>query len=53
MGMSVGYGKAGDKKEMIALVCEAIDLGLNFFNTAEAYGPYTNEEIVSEATLQG
>lgn len=52
MGMSAGYGKAGDKKEMIALVCEAIDLGLNFFDTAEAYGPYTNEELVGEA-LQG
>ena len=52
MGMSAGYSKAGDKKEMIALVCEAIDLGLNFFDTAEAYGPYTNEELVGEA-LQG
>lgn len=52
MGMSAGYGKAGDKQEMISLIHEAIDLGVNFFDTAEAYGPYTNETLVGEA-LQG
>lgn len=49
MGMSFGYGPASDKKEMIALVHEAVDLGVNFFDTAEMYGPFTNEELVGEA----
>lgn len=49
MGMSHGYGPPGDKKEMIALVHKAIDLGVTFFDTAEVYGPFTNEELVGEA----
>ena len=49
MGMSFGYGPAGDKQEMIALIRAAIDHGVTFFDTAEAYGPYANEELVGEA----
>jgi aryl-alcohol dehydrogenase-like predicted oxidoreductase len=49
MGMSHGYGLPKDKKEMIALVHKAIDLGVTFFDTAEVYGPFTNEELVGEA----
>jgi aryl-alcohol dehydrogenase-like predicted oxidoreductase len=49
MGMSFGYGPAGDKKEMIAVLRSAVDLGVTFFDTAEVYGPYTNEELVGEA----
>lgn len=49
MGMSYGYGPASDKKEMIALILEAIARGINFFDTAEVYGPFTNEELVGEA----
>ncbi len=49
MGMSFGYGPAGDKKEMIALIRAAVDLGITFFDTAEVYGPYTNEVLVGEA----
>jgi len=49
MGMSFSYGQPGDKKEMIALTRAAVDLGINFFDTAEAYGPYTNEELIGEA----
>lgn len=49
MGMSYGYGKAGDKKEMITLVHSAIDRGVTFFDTAEMYGPFTNEELLGEA----
>lgn len=49
MGMSYGYGPAGDKKEMIALIHAAVDRGITFFDTAEAYGPYTNEELLGEA----
>jgi len=49
MGMSFGYGPAGDKKEMIALIRSAVDRGVTFFDTAEAYGPFTNEELVGEA----
>lgn len=48
MGMSYGYGPAGDKKEMISLLHSAVDLGITFFDTAEIYGPYTNEELVGE-----
>ena len=48
MGMSDYYGKA-DKAEAIATVHRAIDLGVNFFDTAEAYGPYTNEELLGRA----
>jgi aryl-alcohol dehydrogenase-like predicted oxidoreductase len=49
MGMSFGYGPAGDKHEMIALIRSAVERGITFFDTAEAYGPFTNEELVGEA----
>lgn len=49
MGMSHGYGPASDKKEMISLIHKAIDRGVTFFDTAEVYGPYVNEELVGEA----
>lgn len=49
MGMSHGYGPASDKKEMISLIHAAIDRGVTFFDTAEVYGPYVNEESVGEA----
>jgi len=49
MGMSFGYGPAGDKKEMIALIRSAVERGVTFFDTAEVYGPFTNEELVGEA----
>jgi len=49
MGMSFGYGPAADKKEMIALIHSAVDQGVTFFDTAEVYGPYINEELVGEA----
>jgi aryl-alcohol dehydrogenase-like predicted oxidoreductase len=49
MGMSYGYGPAGDKKEMISLIHAAVERGVTFFDTAEAYGPFTNEELLGEA----
>ncbi|SHI07418.1 aldo/keto reductase [Desulfofustis glycolicus] len=49
MGMSHGYGPPADKKEMIELITKAVDEGVTFFDTAEVYGPYTNEELVGEA----
>jgi aryl-alcohol dehydrogenase-like predicted oxidoreductase len=49
MGMSFGYGPAADKQEMIALIRSAVERGITFFDTAEAYGPFTNEELVGEA----
>jgi aryl-alcohol dehydrogenase-like predicted oxidoreductase len=49
MGMSHGYGAAADKKKMINLIHQAIEKGITFFDTAEVYGPYTNEELVGEA----
>jgi aryl-alcohol dehydrogenase-like predicted oxidoreductase len=49
MGMSFGYGPAGDKKEMISLIHAAVERGVTFFDTAEAYGPFTNEELLGEA----
>jgi aryl-alcohol dehydrogenase-like predicted oxidoreductase len=49
MGMSFGYGPAADKKEMISLIRKAVDLGVTFFDTAEMYGPFANEELVGEA----
>ena len=49
MGMSFGYGPAHDKHEMIALIRSAVDRGVTFFDTAEVYGPFTNEELVGEA----
>ena len=49
MGMSFGYGPAADKKEMIALIHKAVEQGVTFFDTAEVYGPFANEELVGEA----
>ncbi len=49
MGMSSGFGPASEKKEMISLIHEAVDRGITFFDTAEVYGPYLNEELVGEA----
>jgi len=49
MGMSSGYGPASDKNEMISLIRTAVERGVTFFDTAEAYGPFTNEELVGEA----
>src|ERR1700693_2547705 len=49
MGMSFGYGPPADKKEMIALIRSAVERSVTFFDTAEIYGPYTNEELVGEA----
>ena len=49
MGMSFGYGPAKDKQEMISVIREAVELGVTFFDTAEVYGPFTNEELVGEA----
>jgi aryl-alcohol dehydrogenase-like predicted oxidoreductase len=49
MGMSYGYGPPRDRSEMIALIRAAFDRGVTFFDTAEAYGPYANEELVGEA----
>jgi aryl-alcohol dehydrogenase-like predicted oxidoreductase len=49
MGMSFGLGPAADKKEMITLIRKAVELGVTFFDTAEVYGPFTNEELVGEA----
>jgi aryl-alcohol dehydrogenase-like predicted oxidoreductase len=49
MGMSYAYGPAGDKQEMISLLRSAVERGITFFDTAEVYGPFTNEELVGEA----
>ena len=49
MGMSFGLGPAADKKEMITLIRKAFEKGVTFFDTAEVYGPFTNEELVGEA----
>lgn len=49
MGMSFGLGPPGDKQEMIAVIRGALERGITFFDTAEIYGPYTNEELVGEA----
>jgi aryl-alcohol dehydrogenase-like predicted oxidoreductase len=49
MGMSFGYGPASDKQEMISLLRSAVQRGVTFFDTAEVYGPFTNEELVGEA----
>jgi aryl-alcohol dehydrogenase-like predicted oxidoreductase len=49
MGMSFSYGPAKDKQEMISLIRKAVELGITFFDTAEVYGPYINEELVGEA----
>ena len=49
MGMSYGYGPAADKQEMISLLRTAVDRGVIFFDTAQMYGPFTNEDLVGEA----
>ena len=49
MGMSFSYGPPKDKAEMIALLRAAVERGVTFFDTAEVYGPYTNEELLGEA----
>src|SRR3954463_15584664 len=49
MGMSFSYGPAADKQEMISLLRSAVERGVMFFDTAEVYGPFTNEELVGEA----
>src|SRR5690242_5629764 len=49
MGMSFGYGPAGEKNEMISVIRAAVEHGVTFFDTAEVYGPFTNEELVGEA----
>jgi len=49
MGMSISYGPPKDKQEMISLIRAAVDRGITFFDTAEVYGPFTNEELVGEA----
>jgi len=49
MSMSFGYGPAADKQEMISLIRSAVEQGVTFFDTAEVYGPFTNEELVGEA----
>src|SRR5512139_4125590 len=49
MSMSFGYGPAGDTQEMISLIRSAVEHGVTYFDTAEVYGPFTNEELVGEA----
>src|SRR4051812_29183359 len=49
MGMSFGYGQPKDQQEMIALIRSAAERGVTFFDTAEIYGPFINEELVGEA----
>jgi aryl-alcohol dehydrogenase-like predicted oxidoreductase len=49
MGLSFGYGPATDRQQAISLIRKAYDLGVTFFDTAEAYGPFTNEELIGEA----
>src|SRR6202142_1983347 len=49
MGMSFGYGAPADRQEMISLIRTAVERGVTFFDTAEIYGPFTNEELVGEA----
>ena len=49
MGMSFGFGPPSDKKEMISLIRTAVERGVTFFDTAEVYGPFTNEELMGEA----
>src|SRR6266576_5352875 len=49
MGMSFGYGPPADETEMISLIRAAVERGVTFFDTAEVYGPFTNEELVGKA----
>jgi len=51
MGMSFAYGPVPDRKEMISLIRDAVERGVTFFDTAEAYGPFVNEELVGEALV--
>ena len=51
MGMSFSYGPPKDKEEMTSLIHAALDRGITFFDTAEVYGPFANEELVGEALL--
>jgi len=51
MSMSFGLGPPGDKREMMAIIGRAVELGVTFFDTAEVYGPYANEELVGEALV--
>lgn len=51
MGMSSAYGPAADEQEMVTLIHKAIDLGITFFDTAEAYGPFKNEELLGKALI--
>src|SRR6201981_3256044 len=53
MGLSYGYGPAVDKQHGITLIRTAFDRGVTFFDTAEAYGPFANEELVGEALEPG
>jgi aryl-alcohol dehydrogenase-like predicted oxidoreductase len=49
MGMSFGYGPPADTREMVALIRSAVERGVTFFDTADLYGPFTNEDLVGEA----
>src|SRR5947208_2859001 len=49
MSMSFGYGPAGEKQEMLSLLRSAVERGVTFFDTAQVYGPFTNEELLGEA----
>ena len=49
MGLSFGYGPATDKRDAVSLIRTAYELGVNFFDSAEAYGPFLNEELLGEA----
>ena len=49
MGISFGYGRASTREDGVAIIRAAFDRGVTFFDTAEAYGPFTNEELVGEA----
>ena len=51
MGLSFGLGPAAEKRETITVVRAAVDRGVTLFDTAEAYGPFTNEELVGEASF--
>jgi aryl-alcohol dehydrogenase-like predicted oxidoreductase len=49
MGMTWAYGASGERSELIKLLRDAVELGVTFFDTAEVYGPFTNEELAGEA----
>lgn len=48
MGMTGVYSTPPEPKQMITLICEAVDMGVNFFDTAESYGPFTNEALIGD-----